>query len=181
MWYCLYMESKKGQKWTYLKKANSHKCGKQIYGYQEGSWAGRLGVTCTGLLYIELITSKDLLWVSQAALVVKSPAANAGDAEGTVLWLGQEQPLEEGVATLSSILTWRIPEAAEGWAPRATGEAQSWTRLKGQRTQARTWWVAEGTLPSALEWPYIYIWENNFKKCGYMYAYNWSTLLLKLT
>ena len=105
---------------------NLFKKGKQSQMWKTNLWlpGGKLGRE-TGsdmyrLLYIELITSKDLLWVSQAALVVKSPAANAGDAGGTVLWLGQEQPLEEGVATLSSILTWRIPEAAEGWAPRAT-------------------------------------------------------------
>ena len=40
------------------------------------------------------------------ALVVRNPPANAGD-----MWvqsLGQEDPLEEGMATHSSIRAWRI-------------------------------------------------------------------------
>ena len=41
--------------------------------------------------------------------MVKSPPANAGDIEVQVPSLGQEDPLEEGMATLSSILAWRIP------------------------------------------------------------------------
>ena len=32
-----------------------------------------------------------------------------------MLSLGQEHPLEEEVATHSSTLTWRIPQAEEGW------------------------------------------------------------------
>ena len=43
---------------------------------------------------------------SQVALVVKNPPANAGDERGSV---GQEDPLEEGMAIDSSILAWRIP------------------------------------------------------------------------
>ena len=30
--------------------------------------------------------------------------------------LGQEDPLEEGIATHSSILAWRIPLTEDGWA-----------------------------------------------------------------
>ena len=41
--------------------------------------------------------------------MVKSPPANAGDIEVQVPSLGREDPLEEGMATLSSILAWRIP------------------------------------------------------------------------
>ena len=43
------------------------------------------------------------------ALVVKNPSANGGDIETWVLSLGQEDTLEEGMETLSSILAWRIP------------------------------------------------------------------------
>ena len=43
------------------------------------------------------------------ALVVKNLPANAGDIRGIVQSLGQEDPLEEGMATHSSILAWRIP------------------------------------------------------------------------
>ena len=38
--------------------------------------------------------------------MVKNPPANAGDERGSV---GQEDPLEEGMAIDSSILAWRIP------------------------------------------------------------------------
>ena len=42
-------------------------------------------------------------------LVVKSLAANARDVRGTSSIPGQEDPLEEGMATYSSIRTWRTP------------------------------------------------------------------------
>ena len=41
--------------------------------------------------------------------MLKNPPANAGDIEMQVLALGREDPLEEGVATHSSILAWEIP------------------------------------------------------------------------
>ena len=42
--------------------------------------------------------------------MVKSPPANAGDVRDA---RGQEDPLEEGMATHSSILAWRIPWTEE--------------------------------------------------------------------
>ena len=61
-----------------------------------------------------------VLWASQVALVVKNLPASAGDAcETSVQSLGQEDPLEEGRATPSSILAWRIPWTEE------PGELQS--------------------------------------------------------
>ena len=45
---------------------------------------------------------------SQVALVVKNLPASAGDIRDTGLILGQEDPLEEGRETRSSILVWRI-------------------------------------------------------------------------
>jgi len=47
------------------------------------------------------------------ALVVRNPPANAGDVETRVQSLGWEDPLEEGMATHSSILAWRIPWTEE--------------------------------------------------------------------
>ena len=47
------------------------------------------------------------------ALEVKNPPANAGDVETWVQSLGQEDPLEEGMTTHSSILAWRIPWTEE--------------------------------------------------------------------
>ena len=52
-------------------------------------------------------------WASQVALVVKSPPANAETEETWVGSLGLEDPPEEGRATHSSILAWRIPRREE--------------------------------------------------------------------
>ena len=45
--------------------------------------------------------------------MVKDPPANAGDIRDTDVFLGQEDPLEEGMATHSSVLACRIPGAEE--------------------------------------------------------------------
>ena len=44
--------------------------------------------------------------VSQLTLVVKNWPASAGDTRDKVQSLGPEDPLEEGMATRSSILAW---------------------------------------------------------------------------
>ena len=44
-----------------------------------------------------------------SGLAVKSPPAMQESQEMQVQSLGQEDPLEEGMATHSSILSWRIP------------------------------------------------------------------------
>ena len=49
------------------------------------------------------------IWASHVALVIKNPPANAGDVRDTGWPLGQEDPLEEGTATHSSIVARRIP------------------------------------------------------------------------
>ena len=46
--------------------------------------------------------------VSQVALMVKNLPANAEDIRDTGSILHQEDPLEKGMATHSSILAWRI-------------------------------------------------------------------------
>ena len=46
-------------------------------------------------------------------LVVKNPSANARDIKVRVPSLGREGPLEEGMATHSRILPWRIPWTEE--------------------------------------------------------------------
>ena len=52
------------------------------------------------------------------ALVVKNPLADTGDLRDMqVQFLGWEDPLEEGMATHSSILAWRIPEMEEPASP----------------------------------------------------------------
>ena len=47
-----------------------------------------------------------LLW--RASQVVKNPPADAGDTEAVGSIPGLEDPLEEGMATHSSILAWEI-------------------------------------------------------------------------
>ena len=47
------------------------------------------------------------------ALVVKNLPANAGDIAAQVRSLCREDSLEEGIATQSSILAWRIPWTEE--------------------------------------------------------------------
>ena len=41
--------------------------------------------------------------------MVKNPPTNARDVGDASQYLGQEDPLEEGMAAYSSILAWRIP------------------------------------------------------------------------
>ena len=43
--------------------------------------------------------------------------------------LGQEEPLEEGMATHSSILAWRNPMDRGAWQATVHGVAKSWTQL----------------------------------------------------
>ena len=50
----------------------------------------------------------DLKRASQVALVVKNWPANSGDIKD-IRFLSQEDPLEEGLATHPSVITWRIP------------------------------------------------------------------------
>ena len=47
------------------------------------------------------------------ALVVKNTSTSAGGTRIQVQSLGQEDLLEEGMATHSSILAWRIPRTKE--------------------------------------------------------------------
>ena len=46
-------------------------------------------------------------------LIVKNPNANAGDIRDVGLIPGSEDPLEEDMATYSSILAWRVPWTEE--------------------------------------------------------------------
>ena len=54
--------------------------------------------------------------------VVKNPPAQCRRHNETQVWsLGREGPLEEGMATLSNILAWRIPWAEEPGGLQFTG------------------------------------------------------------
>ena len=52
-------------------------------------------------------------WASQTVLVVKKPPAKAGDIRDVGSIPGSGRSPEEGMATHSSILTWRIPWTEE--------------------------------------------------------------------
>ena len=62
------------------------------------------------------------------ALVVKNPHANSGDIRDASLIPEFEDPLEEGMATHSSILVWSIhPMDREVWWALINGVTQSQT------------------------------------------------------
>ena len=64
------------------------------------------------------------LWASLLAQMVKNLPAMQ---ETWVQSLGGEDPLGEGMATHSSILTWRIPMDRGAWQARVHGVTKSWT------------------------------------------------------
>ena len=66
------------------------------------------------------------LWASLVAQLVKNLPAMQ---ETWVQSLGWEDPLEEGMATHSSILAWRIPLTGAWWAT-VHGVAKSQTQLR---------------------------------------------------
>ena len=69
------------------------------------------------------------LLVASAASLVAQTVKNPPAMRGTwVPSLGWEDPLEEGMATQSSILAWRIPQTKESWQARIHGFAKSWTQ-----------------------------------------------------
>ena len=61
--------------------------------------------------------------------VVKNPPANAGDAGDTGSTPGSERPLEEEMATHSSILAWKIPYTEEPGGLQSMGSQKNQTRL----------------------------------------------------
>ena len=52
--------------------------------------------------------------------------------------LGQEDPLEEGLATHSSILAWKTSMDRGAWRATIHGVTKSWTQLKQPSMHART-------------------------------------------
>ena len=77
--------------------------------------------------------------------VVKNPFA----MQETHVWsLDQEEPPEEGMATHSSTLAWRIPRMREAWWATVHRVARSWTQLKWLSIQA-VHWVGDAIQPSS--------------------------------
>ena len=75
-------------------------------------------------------------WASLVAQLVKNLPAMW---ETWVQSLGWENPWEEGMATLSSILAWRIPMDREAWQAMVHRVSKSQTRLKQLSTHERAW------------------------------------------
>ena len=77
-------------------------------------------------------------WASLVAQMVKNPTAVQ---ETWVRSLDWEDPLEEGMATHSSILAWRIPMDRGAWWE-AHGVTKSWTQLSTAQTRSVTSFVS---------------------------------------
>ena len=58
--------------------------------------------------------------------------------ETQVRSLGQEDPLEKGMATHCSVLAWRIPQRGEPGCLRVHGIAKNWTRLSDSHAHTHT-------------------------------------------
>ena len=75
-------------------------------------------------------------WASLVVQMVKNPPAKKEKKNSPAVWetwlqsLGWEDPLEEGMATHSSILAWRIPMDRGDWQATVHELIKSWTRLK---------------------------------------------------
>ena len=67
-----------------------------------------------------------MVWTFLVAQIAKNPPAMR---ETWVRSLGWEDPLEEGMATYSSILAWRIPMDRGAWQATVHGVTKSQTRL----------------------------------------------------
>ena len=82
---------------------------------------------CSQIYLLLLLSSskfqKHLLELSRLPrwLSGKESACSAGAEETQVQSLGQEDPLEEGMATQSSILVWRIPGTEEAGGLQSVG------------------------------------------------------------
>ena len=63
---------------------------------------------CTPFFKCVCVCARARVWASQVSLVVKDVPANTGDVRDAVRSLGWEDPLEEGMATCSSVPAWRI-------------------------------------------------------------------------
>ena len=79
---------------------------------------------------------------SQVAQWVKSPPAIQEIQEMWVQSLVWEDPLEEGTATHSSILAWRIPMDRGAWQATVHGlQSQTWMRLPSMHTHVHIYYI----------------------------------------
>ena len=69
------------------------------------------------------------IYVNVASLVAQLVNHLPAVQETQVRSLGQEDPLEKGMATHSRILAWRVPSGTEDWRAAVHSVAESRTRL----------------------------------------------------
>ena len=67
-----------------------------------------------------------ILWASLVVQTVKNLSAMQETWVQSLAW---ENPLEEGMATQSSILAWRIPMDRGAWQAVVHGVTKNWTQL----------------------------------------------------
>ena len=88
------------------------------------------------------------MWASLVAQLVKNLPA----MQETLVWfLGQEDPLEESMATYSSILAWRIPMDRGAWWATVHGVTKSQTWLSNW-AHSTIIYVPESLLDQTLGW-----------------------------
>ena len=75
------------------------------------------------LVFVIIISFFDIVWASLVAQMVKNPPAIQ---ETWVPSLGWEDPLEEGMASHSGILAWRIPMDRGAWRATVHRVTKSW-------------------------------------------------------
>ena len=67
-------------------------------------------------------------WADKESQLVSQLIKNVPKMQETpIQFLGQEDPLEKGMATHSSIIAWRIPRDRGTWQATVHGVAKSWT------------------------------------------------------
>ena len=84
------------------------------------------GSSIHGMFQARILDSYSLLWNSLLAQMVNDLPAMQ---ETWVRFLGWEDPLEEGMATHSSVLAWRISMDRGAWWTAVHGVTKSQTRL----------------------------------------------------
>ena len=88
----------------------------------------------TNCIFLKMLVARDIryqqipecCWIYWTSLITPSVKNLPAMEEARVRFLGQDDPLKEELATLSTILTWRIPWTEEPGRLQPTG-LQSWT------------------------------------------------------
>ena len=93
----------------------------------------------------------DKYWIIHCGSAVKNSPAMQEPQETRVQSLGQEDPLEKGMATHSSTLAWKIPRTEEPGGLQSMGCTES-AQLKRLSTHARTEKVQALGRPFDITW-----------------------------